>query len=39
MSDMVLYEIGTNGVVEEVCRETIQDFTSDDETLTSWMNN
>ena len=31
MSDMVLYKIETDGVVEEVCRETIQDFTSDED--------
>jgi len=32
MSDMVLYKIGTNGTVEEVCRETIQEFTTDENT-------
>lgn len=32
MSDMVLYKIGMNGTVEEVCRETIQEFTTDEDT-------
>lgn len=33
MSDMVLYKIGLlHGEVEEVCRETIQDFTTDEDT-------
>lgn len=32
MSDMVLYKIGMNGTVEEVCRETIQEFTTDENT-------
>ena len=32
MSDMVLYKIGMDGVVEEVCRETIQEFTTDEDT-------
>lgn len=31
MSDMVLYKIGMDGTVEEVCRETIQDFMSDED--------
>lgn len=29
---MVLYKIGMNGTVEEVCRETIQEFTTDENT-------
>lgn len=32
MSDMVLYKIGMDGEVEEVCRETIQEFTTDEDT-------
>lgn len=32
MDDMVLYKIGMNGTVEEVCRETIQEFTTDENT-------
>ena len=33
MSDMVLYKIGlSDGVVEEVCRETIQEYTTDENT-------
>ena len=33
MSDMVLYKIGLlHGEVEEVCRETIQEFTTDEDT-------
>lgn len=32
MSDMVLYKIGMDGAVEEVCRETIQEFTTDEDT-------
>lgn len=32
MSDLVLYKIGMDGVVEEVCRETVKEFKSDENT-------
>lgn len=32
MSDLVLYKIGMDGGVEEVCRETIQEFTTNEDT-------
>lgn len=32
MSDLVLYKIGLDGVVEEVCRETVKEFETDENT-------
>lgn len=33
MSDLVLYKIGMDGVVEEVCRETVKEIETDENTL------